>query len=72
MGSSETNLVISKAEVNGGTTEKKLKPRARERSFPIKISTCHTTIVMKDISLDDEYVEMYSLKKRDGKNHLQI
>lgn len=34
MGSSETNLVIGKAEVSGGTTGKKLKPR--ERSFPIK------------------------------------
>ena len=61
MGSSEANLVISKAEVNGGTTVKKLKPRGR--SFPIKRSTCHITIVMKDISLDDEYVEIDSLKK---------
>nr|YP_010343501.1 ribosomal protein L22 [Solanum thomasiifolium]UNZ86834.1 ribosomal protein L22 [Solanum thomasiifolium] len=63
LGSSETNLVISKAEVNEGTIVKKLKPRARGRSFPIKRSTCHITIVMKDISLDDEYGKMYSLKK---------
>ncbi|KAK4717744.1 hypothetical protein R3W88_016082 [Solanum pinnatisectum] len=64
MGSSETNLVISKAEVNEGTTVKKLKPQARGHSFPIKRSTCHITIVMKDISLDDEYGEMSSLKKK--------
>lgn len=63
MGSLEPNLVISQAEVNEGSTVKKLKPRARGRSFPIKRSTCHITIVMKDISLDDEYVEIDSLKK---------
>nr|YP_010715672.1 ribosomal protein L22 [Hippuris montana]WDE24804.1 ribosomal protein L22 [Hippuris montana] len=51
MGSNEANLVIIKAEVNQGTTSKKLKPRARGRSYPIKRSTCHITIVVKDISL---------------------
>nr|ANY60304.1 ribosomal protein L22 [Averrhoa carambola] len=51
MGFNETSLVISKAEVNEGTTVKKLKPRARGRSYPIKRSTCHMTIVLKDISL---------------------
>nr|QWE50091.1 ribosomal protein L22 [Averrhoa bilimbi] len=51
MGFNETSLVISKAEVNKGTTVKKLKPRARGRSYPIKRSTCHMTIVLKDISL---------------------
>nr|YP_009860029.1 ribosomal protein L22 [Oxalis corymbosa]QKK36613.1 ribosomal protein L22 [Oxalis corymbosa] len=51
MGFDETNLVISKAEVNEGTTVKKLKPRARGRSYPIKRSTCHMTIALKDISL---------------------
>nr|YP_009651329.1 ribosomal protein L22 [Phryma leptostachya subsp. asiatica]QCW08208.1 ribosomal protein L22 [Phryma leptostachya subsp. asiatica]QOD40561.1 ribosomal protein L22 [Phryma leptostachya subsp. asiatica] len=61
MGSAEANLVISKAEVNKGTTAKKLKPRARGRSYAIKRTTCHITIVVKDISLD-EYEEMYSLK----------
>nr|AWI73386.1 ribosomal protein L22 [Plectaneia stenophylla] len=61
MASNEANLVISKAEVNKGTTMKKFKPRARGRSFPIKKPTCHITIVMKDISLDD--VEIDSLKK---------
>nr|ATL62492.1 ribosomal protein L22 [Coptosapelta flavescens] len=63
MASNEANLLISKAEVNAGTTIKKLKPRARGRSYPIKRPTCHITIVMKDISLDDEYVEINSFKK---------
>nr|YP_010449871.1 ribosomal protein L22 [Gelsemium sempervirens]AWI72837.1 ribosomal protein L22 [Gelsemium sempervirens]UTU96445.1 ribosomal protein L22 [Gelsemium sempervirens]UTU96526.1 ribosomal protein L22 [Gelsemium sempervirens] len=68
MASNEANLVISKAEVNEGTTIKKFKPRARGRSYPIKKPTCHITIVMKDISLDDEYVEIDSLKKPRWKN----
>ena len=64
MGSSEDNLVIIKAEVNEGTVVKKLKPRARGRSYAIKKSTCHITIVVKDISLDiDEDISFYSLKK---------
>nr|YP_008815977.1 ribosomal protein L22 [Lindenbergia philippensis]CDI43958.1 ribosomal protein L22 [Lindenbergia philippensis] len=59
MGSAETNLVISKAEVNEGTTAKKFKPRARGRSYAIKRTTCHITIGMKDISLDEyEYEEI--------------
>nr|YP_010215104.1 ribosomal protein L22 [Aucuba eriobotryifolia]UBQ34561.1 ribosomal protein L22 [Aucuba eriobotryifolia] len=53
MGSNEPDLIISKAEVNEGTTAKKLKPRARGRSYPIKRPTCHITIVVKDISLDE-------------------
>nr|YP_009442270.1 ribosomal protein L22 [Iodes cirrhosa]ATN95354.1 ribosomal protein L22 [Iodes cirrhosa] len=56
MGSNETNLVISKAEVNDGIFVKKFKPRARGRSYPIKRPTCHITIVVKDVSLD-EYVD---------------
>nr|YP_009390258.1 ribosomal protein L22 [Salvia japonica]ARV86627.1 ribosomal protein L22 [Salvia japonica] len=64
MGSAEDNLVIFKAEVNEGTTVKKLKPRARGRSYAIKKSTCHITIVVKDISLDEyEDISFYSLKK---------
>nr|YP_010019602.1 ribosomal protein L22 [Primula forrestii]QOJ49303.1 ribosomal protein L22 [Primula forrestii] len=51
--SDETNLIISKAEVNEGTAVNKLKPRARGRSFPIKRPTCHITIAVKDISLDE-------------------
>nr|YP_010286455.1 ribosomal protein L22 [Dracocephalum psammophilum]UKS09563.1 ribosomal protein L22 [Dracocephalum psammophilum] len=64
MGSAEDNLLIIKAEVNEGTTVKKLKPRARGRSYAIKKDTCHITIVVKDISLDEyEDVTFYSLKK---------
>nr|YP_010463933.1 ribosomal protein L22 [Fedia cornucopiae]UUL71285.1 ribosomal protein L22 [Fedia cornucopiae] len=51
IGSNEVNLIISKAEVNEGTTVKKLKPRARGRSFPIKRPTCHITIEVRDLSL---------------------
>nr|YP_010516318.1 ribosomal protein L22 [Striga asiatica]YP_010516350.1 ribosomal protein L22 [Striga asiatica]UXL88478.1 ribosomal protein L22 [Striga asiatica]UXL88510.1 ribosomal protein L22 [Striga asiatica] len=61
MASTKANLVISKAEVNEGTARKKFKPRARGRSYAIKRTTCHITIVVKDISLV-EYEEMYSLK----------
>nr|YP_009975652.1 ribosomal protein L22 [Balanops balansae]YP_009975735.1 ribosomal protein L22 [Balanops pedicellata]QNK05070.1 ribosomal protein L22 [Balanops balansae]QNK05153.1 ribosomal protein L22 [Balanops pedicellata] len=57
MGFNEAGLVISKAEVNEGTTVKKLKPRARGRSYLIKRPTCHITIVLKDISLYEEYEE---------------
>nr|YP_009640474.1 ribosomal protein L22 [Chionanthus thorelii]QBS51445.1 ribosomal protein L22 [Chionanthus thorelii] len=68
MGSNEANLVISKAEVNEGTTVKKFKPRARGRSYPIKRPTCHITIGVKDISLHDEYGQIFSLKKPRWKN----
>ncbi|KAI3492751.1 hypothetical protein L1887_42583 [Cichorium endivia] len=63
MGSNEANLVISKAEVNEGTIVKRLKPRARGRSFAIQKPTCHITIVMKDISLD-EYMDTDSITCR--------
>nr|YP_009160842.1 ribosomal protein L22 [Haloxylon ammodendron]YP_009160927.1 ribosomal protein L22 [Haloxylon persicum]AGZ13390.1 ribosomal protein L22 [Haloxylon ammodendron]AGZ13476.1 ribosomal protein L22 [Haloxylon persicum]WLF86873.1 ribosomal protein L22 [Haloxylon ammodendron] len=49
------NLIISKAEVNKGTTRKKLKPRARGRSYLIKKPTCHITIVLRDITFFDGY-----------------
>nr|QXI89178.1 ribosomal protein L22 [Gentiana aristata] len=66
MSSKETNLIISKAEVNASTSTNKLKPRARGRSYPVKKSTCHISIVMsivmKDISFDDEYGKVNSLK----------
>nr|YP_009418399.1 50S ribosomal protein L22 [Pyrenaria oblongicarpa]ASM44444.1 50S ribosomal protein L22 [Pyrenaria oblongicarpa] len=70
MGSNERNLIISKVEVNEGTTVKKLKPRARGRSYPIKRPTCHISIVVKDISLE-EYIEkdyLAWLKKPRWKN----
>nr|YP_011027578.1 ribosomal protein L22 [Sedum versadense]WQN01913.1 ribosomal protein L22 [Sedum versadense] len=53
------NLIISKAEVNEGTIVKKLKPRARGRGYPIKRPSCHITIVLKDISLTEEYDYRY-------------
>ena len=61
LGSDEANLRIIKAQVNEGTNVKKFKPRARGRSYAIKRTTCHITIVVKDISLD-EYEEIDSLK----------
>nr|UIS24304.1 ribosomal protein L22 [Melampyrum pratense] len=62
LGSNEANLVISKAEVNEGTAGKKFKPQARGRSYAIKRTTCHITIVVKDISLDEYEEIMYSFK----------
>nr|YP_010892123.1 ribosomal protein L22 [Ludwigia adscendens]WJO89819.1 ribosomal protein L22 [Ludwigia adscendens]WMY92958.1 ribosomal protein L22 [Ludwigia adscendens]WQH58960.1 ribosomal protein L22 [Ludwigia hexapetala]WQH59045.1 ribosomal protein L22 [Ludwigia hexapetala] len=64
MGFNQASLVISKAEVNEGTTVKKLKPRARGRSYPVRRHTCHIRIVLQDTSLV-EYEEQYifSLKK---------
>nr|YP_009379653.1 ribosomal protein L22 [Hydrangea petiolaris]ARQ81886.1 ribosomal protein L22 [Hydrangea petiolaris]WOK78022.1 ribosomal protein L22 [Hydrangea petiolaris]WOK78110.1 ribosomal protein L22 [Hydrangea petiolaris]WOK78198.1 ribosomal protein L22 [Hydrangea petiolaris]WOK78374.1 ribosomal protein L22 [Hydrangea petiolaris] len=70
LGSNEANLVISKAEVNEGTIVRKLKPRARGRSYAIKRPTCHISIVVKDISLE-EFVEtdyLTWLKKPKWKN----
>nr|YP_009577063.1 ribosomal protein L22 [Dichocarpum fargesii]QBK49302.1 ribosomal protein L22 [Dichocarpum fargesii]QFV18437.1 ribosomal protein L22 [Dichocarpum dalzielii] len=55
MGFNETALIISQAEVNEGTIIKRLKPRARGRSYPIKRPTCHITIVLQDISKDKNY-----------------
>nr|QWL23560.1 ribosomal protein L22 [Neocinnamomum caudatum] len=46
----EADSVISKVEVNGGTIVKKLKPRARGRSYPIERPACHIIIVLKDRS----------------------
>lgn len=54
MGLNEADSVISKAEVNESTTMKRLKPQARGRSYPIKRPTCHITIALKDISLDED------------------
>nr|QXO02657.1 50S ribosomal protein L22 [Anoectochilus hainanensis] len=48
MGLNEADLFISKAEANGGTIMKKLRPRARGRSYPIKKTTCHIKIVLKE------------------------
>nr|YP_010884184.1 ribosomal protein L22 [Helleborus lividus]WIW41834.1 ribosomal protein L22 [Helleborus lividus] len=56
MGFNETTLIINQAEVNEGTIMKKLKPRARGRSYPIKKPTCHITIVLQDTSKDKNIV----------------
>nr|YP_010520419.1 ribosomal protein L22 [Cotinus szechuanensis]UXP75623.1 ribosomal protein L22 [Cotinus szechuanensis]UXP75709.1 ribosomal protein L22 [Cotinus szechuanensis] len=63
MGFNEANLVISKAQVNEGTAAKRLKPRARGRSYLIKRPTCHITIVLKDISFYEEYEEFFMCSK---------
>nr|YP_010926754.1 ribosomal protein L22 [Pterocarya rhoifolia]WAJ61087.1 ribosomal protein L22 [Pterocarya rhoifolia]WKF54084.1 ribosomal protein L22 [Pterocarya rhoifolia] len=54
-GLNESSLIISKVEVNKRTTVKKLKPRAQGPSYPIKRPTCHITILLKDISVNEEY-----------------
>nr|YP_010365314.1 ribosomal protein L22 [Sicyos angulatus]UOU84515.1 ribosomal protein L22 [Sicyos angulatus] len=59
MGFNEKNLVISKAEVNQSTTVKKLKPRARGRSYPIKRPTCSITIVLQNIAFYEEEFQRY-------------
>lgn len=62
MGLNEEYLVIIKATVNEGPTVKKLKPRARGRSYAIKRPTCHITIVLKDTALYKEYVMENSMR----------
>nr|WRW53656.1 ribosomal protein L22 [Heliconia orthotricha]WRW53741.1 ribosomal protein L22 [Heliconia caribaea]WRW53826.1 ribosomal protein L22 [Heliconia bihai] len=49
-GLNEADSFISEAKVNRSTIVKKLRPRARGRSYPIKRPTCHITIVLKDKS----------------------
>nr|YP_009993627.1 ribosomal protein L22 [Gonystylus affinis]QNO35377.1 ribosomal protein L22 [Gonystylus affinis] len=66
MGFNQASLVISKAEVNEGTTMKRLKLRARGRSYPIIKTTCHITIVLRDISLDERYQESTMCFKKPG------
>nr|YP_009566947.1 ribosomal protein L22 [Dysphania ambrosioides]QBB73470.1 ribosomal protein L22 [Dysphania ambrosioides] len=51
----KASLIVSKAEVNKGITLKKLKPRARGRNYLLKRTTCHITIVLRDINHFDEY-----------------
>nr|YP_010318650.1 ribosomal protein L22 [Corydalis trisecta]QHE65895.1 ribosomal protein L22 [Corydalis trisecta]UFP91510.1 ribosomal protein L22 [Corydalis trisecta]ULX45317.1 ribosomal protein L22 [Corydalis trisecta] len=61
----KTDLIISKAEVNKGTIRKKLKPRARGHSYPIKRTTCHITIVLKDVSKDYIWIQPEDIVIRD-------
>nr|WBG69003.1 ribosomal protein L22 [Aglaonema hybrid cultivar]WBG69089.1 ribosomal protein L22 [Aglaonema hybrid cultivar]WBG69175.1 ribosomal protein L22 [Aglaonema hybrid cultivar] len=55
LGLNEADSFISKAEVNGGTLVKRLRPRARGRSYLIKRPTCHITIILKDKSKKSKY-----------------
>nr|YP_010690797.1 ribosomal protein L22 [Spatholirion longifolium]WBU14677.1 ribosomal protein L22 [Spatholirion longifolium] len=50
MGLNEADSFISEAKVNRSTIGKKLRPRARGRSYAIKRPTCHITIVLKEKS----------------------
>nr|YP_010475431.1 ribosomal protein L22 [Corydalis incisa]UVH69718.1 ribosomal protein L22 [Corydalis incisa] len=67
----KTDLIISKAEVNRGTIRKKLKPRARGHSYPIKRTTCHITIVLKDISKDSIWIKHEDIVIREKKKPVQ-
>nr|AHA13222.1 ribosomal protein L22 [Thaumatococcus daniellii]AYP35261.1 ribosomal protein L22 [Thaumatococcus daniellii] len=50
MGLNEADSFISEAKVNRSIIVKKLRPRARGRSYPIKRPTCHITIALKEKS----------------------
>ncbi|KAL1071185.1 hypothetical protein V6Z11_D11G072800, partial [Gossypium hirsutum] len=51
-GFNEASLIISQVAVNEGTTLKRLKPRARGRSYLIKRPTCHIAIALKDLEFE--------------------
>uniref|UniRef100_UPI0030FE3570 ribosomal protein L22 n=1 Tax=Verhuellia lunaria TaxID=447313 RepID=UPI0030FE3570 len=53
LGFNEADSYISKVEVHEGGILKRLKPRARGRSYLIKKPTCHITIVLKDRTLNE-------------------
>jgi large subunit ribosomal protein L22 len=44
----KTNLIVSEARVDGGTTLKRFQPRAQGRASPIHKPTCHITITVKN------------------------
>nr|YP_009546775.1 ribosomal protein L22 [Anigozanthos flavidus]AYP35515.1 ribosomal protein L22 [Anigozanthos flavidus] len=46
----EADSFISEAKVNEGAIRKKVRPRARGRSYLIKGPTCYITIVLQDKS----------------------
>nr|YP_009664158.1 ribosomal protein L22 [Cuscuta costaricensis]QCW07794.1 ribosomal protein L22 [Cuscuta costaricensis] len=73
LASNKENLVISKAEVNERPAVKKLRLRARGRSYRIKRATCHITIVLTDLSFDfTESVEPKKAKNPLTKLYLNI
>nr|QBE87602.1 ribosomal protein L22 [Limeum aethiopicum] len=71
IGLNKADLIISKAEVNKGTTMKKLKPRARGRSYMIKRPTCHITIALKDKSYEEEYERFLQNFSKDDRKKLE-
>ena len=62
-GFEKEDLLVWKAEVNKGPTRKKLKPRARGRSYLLKKPTCHISVVLKDISYYEAYQTLYTREK---------
>jgi large subunit ribosomal protein L22 len=44
----KTNLIVSEARVDGGTTLKRFQPRAQGHSYPIHKFTCHITIMVEN------------------------
>nr|YP_010690630.1 ribosomal protein L22 [Cartonema parviflorum]WBU14341.1 ribosomal protein L22 [Cartonema parviflorum] len=48
MGLNEADSFISEAKVNRSATGKKLRPRARGRSYTIKRPACQITIILKE------------------------
>nr|YP_010392093.1 ribosomal protein L22 [Cyananthus lobatus]UPX07702.1 ribosomal protein L22 [Cyananthus lobatus] len=71
LGCHKEDLYIIKAEVNEGTTLKRVKLRARGHSYPIKRRTCHITIVMKDFSFsqDDYAIDYHDIYSNEGAWH---
>nr|DBA44650.1 TPA_asm: ribosomal protein L22 [Batis maritima] len=68
-GFDEKSLFISKAKVDEGNTIKKLKARARGRGYPIKKPTCHISIALQDLSLNEENENFFlRLNKTGWKN----
>nr|YP_010374776.1 ribosomal protein L22 [Heteranthera callifolia]QXU58211.1 ribosomal protein L22 [Heteranthera callifolia] len=56
MGLNEADSFISEAKVNKGPIRKKLRPRARGRSYLIKKPACNITIVLKEKSKDQSTI----------------
>nr|YP_009568200.1 ribosomal protein L22 [Sesuvium portulacastrum]QBE86032.1 ribosomal protein L22 [Sesuvium portulacastrum]UJJ81969.1 ribosomal protein L22 [Sesuvium portulacastrum] len=54
-GLNKAGLFVKTIEVNKGATRKKVKPRARGRSYLIKRSTCHIKLVLRDETFFDDY-----------------
>nr|QWE50260.1 ribosomal protein L22 [Biophytum sensitivum] len=50
------STIITKIESHKSSTFKKLKPRARGRSYPIKRSTSHIYVMLTDLELLEEYI----------------